>query len=109
MTAPVRYSDRDIARVRELNPIAHVAQDLGHELELRGEGEFVIPCLDSLALETRTAFSMSLAPARGMFYCHHCGSGGDVIAFVEKELKLTFAPAMEYLAQRAGITLEAAP
>ncbi|MEO3869388.1 CHC2 zinc finger domain-containing protein [Nonomuraea sp. B12E4] len=107
MTTPLRYSDRDIAQVRDLNPIAHVAQDLGYKLELRGEGEFVIPCLDSLDPETRVAFSMSLVPARGMFYCAHCSAGGDVITLVEKDRKLSFAAAVEYLAQRAGITLKA--
>lgn len=107
MTA--RYSDRDIARVREFNPIAHVAQDLGYELELRGEGEFVIPCLDSLDPETRVAFSRSLVPERGMFYCAHCGEGGDVITLVERDKKLSFSAAVEYLAQRAGITLKAMP
>ena len=47
---------------------------------------------------------MSLVPARGMFYCAHCGEGGDVITLVEKDKKLPFAAAIEYLVQRASLS-----
>lgn len=103
----VRFTDHDIARVRELNPIADVARDLGHELEQGDDGQYVISCLDSLDPETRVAFSMSLIPERGMFYCAHCGEGGDAITLVEKDKNLSFTAAVEYLDQRAGVTLEA--
>ncbi|MFI6594931.1 CHC2 zinc finger domain-containing protein [Nonomuraea sp. NPDC050536] len=105
MSATANISDWDIARIRQLNPIAHVAQDLGYELEMRGDGEFVIPCIESLDPETRVAFSRSLIPERGMYYCQHCSSGGDVISLVEKDKKISFREAVEYLAKRAGIRL----
>ncbi|MET8985897.1 CHC2 zinc finger domain-containing protein [Nonomuraea wenchangensis] len=105
MSAQARYSDHDIATVRVLNPIAHVAEDFGYELVPDEQGGFVIPCFNSLDPDTNTTFSMSLVPERGMFYCAHCGEGGDVITLVEKDKKLPFAAAVAFLATRAGISL----
>ncbi|MDR0462970.1 MAG: DNA primase, partial [Pseudomonadales bacterium] len=41
----------------------------------------------------------------GHFRCFGCGESGDVLAFLEKYDSLTFREALEYLADRAGITL----
>lgn len=105
MSTSVHISDRDIARVRELNPIVDVARDLGYELVQGDDGQYVISCLDSLDPEVGVAFSMSLVPQRGMFYCVHCNAGGDVITLVEKDKKLSFAAAVEFLALRAGFSV----
>lgn len=42
----------------------------------------------------------------GMYKCFGCGEGGDVFTFLEKYDGMTFAEALEYLADRAGIVLE---
>lgn len=39
------------------------------------------------------------------FYCFGCGAGGDVITFIMKAENLDYPAALEFLAQRAGITL----
>jgi len=39
------------------------------------------------------------------YKCFGCGESGDVFTFLEKYDGMTFGEAMEYLAQRAGITL----
>lgn len=39
------------------------------------------------------------------FYCFGCGTGGDVITFIMKAENLDYPGALEFLAQRAGITL----
>ncbi len=53
--------------------------------------------------------SMSLDPARGLFHCFGCGVGGDVFSFVQDTQGLSFPEALEFLAQKAGITLEEDP
>ena len=42
---------------------------------------------------------------RGLFHCFGCGVGGDVIAFVQRTDGLSFAEAVERLADRAGVQL----
>ena len=44
-------------------------------------------------------------PARGFYYCFGCGEGGDVITFLQKIDHLTFAEAVEKLADKVGVQL----
>jgi len=41
--------------------------------------------------------SLAVVPAKGMFYCHSCGVGGDAIAFVRRIEACTFERAAEIL------------
>lgn len=50
--------------------------------------------------------SFFVSPDIQVFRCFGCGERGDVITFLEKYDGLTFAEALELLAQKAGITLE---
>ena len=49
--------------------------------------------------------SFTVTPAKKMFYCFGCGAGGNAITFVQKAENLDFVQAVEFLAQRAGITI----
>ncbi len=49
--------------------------------------------------------SFTVFPATKSFYCFGCGVGGDVITFVMKAENLDYQDALEFLAQRAGITI----
>lgn len=49
--------------------------------------------------------SFNVRPALGTWHCFGCGEGGDVISFVQRTDNLSFVEAVEYLADRAGITL----
>ena len=40
---------------------------------------------------------------KGFFHCFGCGSGGDVVKFVELQEKLSFPEAIRYLAHRFGL------
>src|ERR1051325_18065 len=50
--------------------------------------------------------SFSVSPDRGTFKCFGCGEGGDAISFVEKMENVDFVGAIEWLADRFGVTLE---
>ena len=52
--------------------------------------------------------SMTVSQEKGLWHCFGCGAGGDVIGFVMKIEHLSFAEALERLAQEAGVTLETA-
>lgn len=49
--------------------------------------------------------SFTVSPAKQLFYCFGCGAGGDILSFLMKFENCSFIEAVEYLAQRQGITL----
>lgn len=49
--------------------------------------------------------SMYVVPAKGIFHCFVCGAGGDALSFVQRFRGMDFRGALEFLAERAGITL----
>ena len=49
--------------------------------------------------------SFTVYPQDNSFYCFGCGAGGDVISFIRKKENLDYPDAVEFLADRAGITI----
>src|SRR5258708_37744972 len=95
-----RIRDEDIAAVRERSPVDEV---IGEYLQLRNAGGGSVKGLCPFHDEKTP--SLNVTPARGLWYCHGCAEGGDVIKFVQKIDALSFAEAVEKLAARAGIEL----
>ena len=95
-----RIADDDIARVRELSPIASV---VGEYLQLRSAGGGDLKGLCPFHDEKSPSFHVT--PARGLWHCFGCGEGGDTIGFVMRIEHLSFAETVEKLAQRAGVEL----
>jgi DNA primase len=50
--------------------------------------------------------SFSVNPVEKLYYCFGCGQGGDVVSFVRETENLDFVGAIEWLADRFGISLE---
>jgi DNA primase len=95
-----RIRDDDIALVRERSPIADVVVE---HIQLRNAGGGNLKGLCPFHDEKSPSFNVT--PARGYYFCFGCGEGGDVITFVRRIEQLSFAEAIERLAQRAGIQL----
>lgn len=49
--------------------------------------------------------SFTVYPQDNSFYCFGCGAGGDAITFIRKKENLDYPDAVEFLANRAGITI----
>ncbi len=49
--------------------------------------------------------SFTVYPQDNSFYCFGCGAGGDAITFIRKRENLDYPDAVEFLANRAGITV----
>ena len=50
--------------------------------------------------------SLYVNPTKQIFKCFACGAGGDIFKFLQMRESLTFAQAVERLAQRAGIQIK---
>jgi DNA primase len=95
-----RIPDSDIARVRELSPVADV---IGEHVTLKSAGGGSLKGLCPFHDERSPSFNVT--PARGFWHCFGCGEGGDVISFVQKIDQLSFTEAVEHLAARVGYEL----
>jgi DNA primase len=91
--------NRDVERVKDASDIVRV---VGEHVALKPKGrEYVGLC----PFHDDHRPSMGVVPAKGIFHCFVCGAGGDVLSFIQRFHKMEFREALEYLAERAGITL----
>ncbi|WP_296668081.1 DNA primase, partial [Demequina sp.] len=90
----------DIAAVRERAPLEEI---VGQHVSLKPAGVGSLKGLCPFHDERSPSFHVR--PAAGRWHCFGCGEGGDVIEFVMRMDGLPFSEAVEYLADRAGVTL----
>ena len=95
-----RINDEDIAVVRER---ARIEEVVGSYVALRNAGGGSLKGLCPFHDEKTPSFQVT--PSRGFYYCFGCGEGGDAITFMQKIDNLSFAEAVERLADRVGIQL----
>jgi len=89
----------DRQRVRDASDIVAV---VGEHLALKPKGrEYVGLC----PFHDDRNPSMCVIPAKQIFHCFVCGSGGDVFTFIQKYHSMGFREALEYLAERSNIEL----
>ncbi len=50
--------------------------------------------------------SFTVSPAKQIFHCFGCGTGGDIFTFLVRHDSLTFPEALNLLAKKAGVTIE---
>lgn len=95
-----RISEADKERVRDANRIEQV---VGEYVALRTAGGGNLKGLCPFHDEKTPSFTVT--PSRGGYHCFGCGEGGDVFSFIQEIEHLTFAEAVQRLADRVGITL----
>jgi DNA primase len=95
-----RIRDADIAEIRER---ARIDEIVGEYVSLRNAGGGSMKGLCPFHDERTPSFHVT--PGRGLWYCFGCGEGGDVISFLERIEHVTFAEAVERLAERTGVRL----
>jgi DNA primase len=97
---PGRINPEDKDAVRERSDIVKIVSGY---LQLKKTGRDSYSGICPFHQEKTPSFSVS--PSKQVFYCFGCGEGGDVIKFVERVENLTFAEAVERLAEQAGVRL----
>ena len=91
--------DEDVARVRDESDIVAVVTQY---TQLRRVGRRFSGLCPFHAEKTP---SFSVNHEEGVYYCFGCGVGGDVITFVREKEQLDFVAAVEWLANKFGISL----
>ena len=98
---PGRISADVVAAVKERTSLEDVVRE---HVTLRTGG---IGSLKGLCpFHDEKSPSFNVRPQLGVWHCFGCDEGGDVISFVQKVDHLTFADAVERLADRAGVPVE---
>lgn len=93
------YSEELVEEVRSRNDIVDV---IGGYVRLRKKGNSYFGLCP---FHNEKTGSFAVSPNKQMFYCFGCGVGGNVFTFLTKYENITFAEAMQVLADRAGVDL----
>ncbi len=96
-----RYPEEAREQIRDAVDFADL---VGARTELRRAGAGRLEGLCPFHDERTPSFGID--PGQKLYHCFGCGVGGDVFKFVQETEGLDFVAAMEYLADRYGVTLE---
>lgn len=96
-----RLTDDDIERVRQASDIVQIVNEY---VPLKRAGRKYKACCPFHQEKTP---SFQVDPEMGLWHCFGCGEGGDIFAFLQREENIDFREAVQMLADRAGIELEA--
>ncbi|HTU81445.1 MAG TPA: DNA primase [Candidatus Acidoferrales bacterium] len=94
----------DQETIREIHARVDIASFIGQYVSLKKRGNDLVGLCPFHGEKTP---SFHVHPDKGFFKCFGCGVGGDVITFVQKLENATFADAVQMLASKAGIEVEA--
>jgi DNA primase len=96
---PGKVAEDKISQVREATDIVDL---ISNYLTLKKSGKsFVGLC----PFHTDSAPSFHVDPHKQLFHCFGCRKGGDIFNFVMEMEKMPFREALEFLAEKAGISL----
>ncbi|WP_437585009.1 DNA primase [Paramicrobacterium sp. CJ85] len=98
MAGRIRQSD-----IEEVKSRTNIADVIGEYVTLKSAGVGSVKGLCPFHDERTPSFHVR--PQVGFYHCFGCGESGDVITFLQKMDHVTFAEAIERLAQRAGVEL----
>jgi DNA primase len=100
MPSADQQAEKQLVKTR--SRIDEVVRELaGCEYESRGPGDLWACC----PFHTEDTPSFHVRVQHEMFKCFGCGESGDVFSFVQKIRGIGFREALEFLADRCGVTL----
>ncbi|MBR3836854.1 MAG: DNA primase [Clostridia bacterium] len=95
----MRIPDNFIEEVINRNPLEEI---VAQYTTLRRAGSNMVGCCP-FHQEKTPSFTLYSSPPH--YYCYGCGAGGDVITFVRQMENLDYVSAIEFLANRAGLSM----
>lgn len=96
----MRISDDQLERIRERVDLLELVQQ-GVVLKQKGSSFWGL-----CPLHQEKTPSFHVYPARNMFKCFGCGTGGDAFTYVMKTQGLDFMESVHYLAKIAGVPID---
>lgn len=93
------YPDELVEEIRQRNDIVEVISSYVR-LQKKGSNYFGL-----CPFHNEKSPSFSVSPVKQIYYCFGCGAGGNVITFIMEYENYTFAEALKFLADRAGLSL----
>ncbi len=96
------FSDRALDEIKDRIDIVDLISDYVHLKKTGQNWKGLCP------FHSEKTPSFTVSPAKQIFHCFGCGSGGDIFTFLVRYENLTFPEALRMLAARAGVTLEQA-
>ena len=90
-------------KVREVLERTSIVEVVSEYVQLRRSGANYLGLCPFHAEKTP---SFNVNPAREIFHCFGCGTGGNVLSFVMKMDGLSFPEAVKSLARKAGVEIE---
>ena len=91
--------DEDIARVRDLTDIVAVISSYTQLKRVGRRFSGLCP------FHGEKSPSFSVNSEQGLYYCFGCGAKGDAITFIREKEQTDFVGAVEWLANKCGVTL----
>lgn len=95
----VRYSEDLVEEIRNSNDIVDIISQ--YVILKRNGRNFLGLC----PFHREKTPSFSVSPDKQIFHCFGCGVGGTVINFISRVENLSFKESLDFLAEKAGITL----
>lgn len=99
----MRFSREQLQRIRERVDLVDLVGGYTR-LERRGNRWWGLS-----PFKTEKTPSFTVQPDKGFYHCFATGKGGDAFSFVMELERLSFAEAVQFLAQRTGVELEEGP
>ena len=93
------YSEDLVEEVRSKNDIVDV---IGSYVRLKKKGNSYFGLCP---FHNEKSPSFSVSQGKQMYYCFGCGAGGNIFTFIMQYENYSFVEALQYLAERAGVSL----
>jgi DNA primase len=97
----LRFSDDFINRVRDANNIVDI---ISQSTELKRAGRSLMGLCPFPNHREKTA-SFSVSEDKQVYHCFGCKKSGNIVSFLEEMRGMSFREAIEYLAERASISI----
>jgi len=92
-----------MSQIQTVKEATNIVEIVGERLELQRAGGYHKA---NCPFHSEKSPSFFVSESMQRYKCFGCGESGDVLTFLEKYEGMTFGEALEYLADRAGITLQ---
>ncbi|MDR0788607.1 MAG: DNA primase, partial [Bifidobacteriaceae bacterium] len=90
--------------IEEVKQRADIADIIGDYVKLIPSGSGIFKGLCPFHSEKTPSFSVN--STEGFYHCFGCGEGGSAFTFLMKYLSMSFPEAVEFAANKAGVTLK---